>query len=268
MMKNNDRLLDILFSVYITTLLMLLFFGCAAGVVYRESPRPAGENYREEYNIEELNAYGEWVYAQDYGNVWRPYVDPEWKPFVNGHWVYSNGDWTWISYEPFGWVVYHYGNWAYTPAYGWVWIPGRGPWSPARVQWVQYDNYVCWAPLAPSRVVWRHPWEHQDFDAWVVVRTGDFASDNVGAHRIARAARESEPYRGDGVVRKPEITVIQQHSSVPVRVVKIDKEKVVVGKREFHRMRIPDAEKERVQKFRAKVEKEVVRRSGERREAR
>ncbi len=266
MFKDKNQTLDIFFSASVALMLSLLLAGCVAGVVYRERPRPAA--YQAEYNIEELNQYGEWVYAEDYGNVWRPFVDADWTPFYYGHWAYTDDGWTWISYEPFGWIVYHYGNWVYTPAYGWAWIPGDGKWSPARVQWVQYGDYVCWAPLAPRAVVWPHPWERRDHDVWVVVRSSDFASENIGAHLVDPTSIQWEAHRGAGITRGPELSAIQQRSSVPVQRIRIEREKVVVGNREFHRMRMPDSEKERVEKFRPRIEKEAVKRprqSGERR---
>jgi hypothetical protein len=268
MIDSNNRFFGILFPAFIALMLTPLCAGCVTGFVYRQNLRSADTAYREEYNVEELNEYGEWVYVEGYGNVWRPLVSPDWKPFLYGHWTYADEGWTWISYEPFGWIVYHYGDWMYTPAYGWVWIPGYGTWSPARVQWFQYDDYVCWAPLAPGAVVWPLPWEQRKHNAWIVVRRDNFTSEDITAHRVDRALLQSQPYRGEGMTRGPDLQVIRQHSRVPVQTEKIEREKVRIGKREFGRMRMPESEQRRAEKFRPKVEKEVIRRSGERRQTR
>jgi hypothetical protein len=266
MIIKNVFSLNTIYSVFLAAAAILFSSGCMVGVVHRE--RIPVVTAQQEYNIEELNDYGEWLNTPEYGNVWRPYVDPDWRPFFHGHWAYTDGEWTWISYEPFGWIVYHYGNWAYTNDLGWVWIPGYGEWSPARVQWLEYDDYVCWAPLPPGRVIWPQPWERSRLDVWVVVRDNDFMSDNIGTRRIDRSILWREPHRGTIFVRRPELNMIQQHTAVPIRPIRIEREKAVVGKREFNRMRIPEPEKQRVDKYRPKVEKEVVRRSGVRRERR
>ncbi len=252
---------------YISTGILLLMTGCGSGDVYYESSnRVPMTTVREEYNIDELNRYGEWVYLADYGNVWRPFVDLSWKPFYYGHWTYTDEGWAWISYEPFGWIVYHYGNWIYTPEFGWVWIPSYGKWSPARVQWMQYGDYVCWAPLPFKSVLWPRPWEQSNFDVWMVVRTNEFTSENVGQHRVDRTIVQSEPYRGEIILRRPEPRMIQERSGTEIRPVKINREKVVIGKREFGKMRIPNAENIRIEKYRPKVEKEVIKHPQERKE--
>src|SRR5437868_12545194 len=79
------------------------------------------------WGAEELDAYGDWVYANDYGYVWRPRVTVinnyyDWAPYRYGHWIWCPPyGWTWVGDEAWGWAPYHYGRWVY------------------------YDNYCCWA---------------------------------------------------------------------------------------------------------------------------
>ena len=103
---------------------------------------------RNVVGAEELDGYGEWVDSGTYSaRVWRPYVIEGWKPYSNGRWYYSNrGGWTWITAEPWGYVTHHYGSWNYDPHYGWVWMPGS-VWYPARVEWIEYDDYIGWVPV-------------------------------------------------------------------------------------------------------------------------
>ena len=113
------------------------------------------------WGAEDLDAYGSWTYADEYGWVWRPNVTainsyPNWAPYRYGSWVWvSPYGWTWVGNEPWGWAPYHYGRWVYHNNY-WVWCPRsefyrtRSWWRPALVAFVVDisfgDNY-CWYPL-------------------------------------------------------------------------------------------------------------------------
>ncbi len=120
------------------------------------------------YLPEELYAYsgdfetnGRWVYAEEYGHVWRPtvVVSVGWAPYRMGRWVWIRGDYVWISYEPWGWVPYHYGRWAFVPVFGWCWVPpvrGAVFWGPGFVAWVRTPTYVAWVPLGPREIYYGH----------------------------------------------------------------------------------------------------------------
>ncbi len=113
---------------------------------------------RDIYGAEDLNDYGEWIYARDYGYVWRPYQTSvssyqNWSPYRYGHWRWIPPyGWTWINDEPWGWATYHHGRWVYYNSF-WVWTPyeynrpRRSWWSPALVVFASYGNNVCWYPL-------------------------------------------------------------------------------------------------------------------------
>jgi hypothetical protein len=240
--------------------------GCTPSSVYRETG--AGLSVNENYSIDELNSYGVWNSLPPYGRVWRPNAIQDWVPFYHGHWDYTEPQWTWVSYEPFGWIVYHYGNWINTPEYGWVWIPDNTEWSPACVQWMYYDDYVCWAPLPPRGIVWPRPWERYEnrIEVWNVVHTKDFMLDNVGEHRIERLRIPPEEHRERIFDHFPDSKMIEQHTRQPIQSVKIEREPVKVGKQQMHRMQVPQPEQQRVEKYRPQVERRVTRRSGERRE--
>lgn len=216
-----------------------------------------------DYDIDELSSYGAWVSIDPYGRAWRPNVDRDWTPFYYGHWDYAESHWTWISYEPFGWIVYHYGHWVYAPEYGWVWIPADGEWSPATVEWMYYDDYVCWAPLPPAGVVWPRPWERyrNGIEVWSVVHAKDFVSGNVGEHRVESSLVHPDEQRVQVVNRFPDPKMIEQYTGRPVPSVKIEREPVTVGKQQLHRMRVPESDQQRVEKYRPQVERRVTRRS-------
>jgi hypothetical protein len=128
------------------------------------------------YGTEELDNYGSWVSAPDYGYVWHPTaVGPGWAPYGSGSWVWEDWyGWTWVSYDPWGWAPYHYGRWFWNTGFGWCWYPGargmRHYWSPALVAWFGYGGgagfgfgfgNIGWVPLAPYEVF--HPWWGRGF---------------------------------------------------------------------------------------------------------
>jgi hypothetical protein len=115
------------------------------------------------WGAEELDAYGDWVYSDEYGWVWRPnrtsishYSD--WAPYRYGHWTWVPPyGWTWVGDEPWGWAPYHYGRWVYYNN-SWCWTSRaygnarrRAWWRPALVVFVyvpsSYGERVCWYPL-------------------------------------------------------------------------------------------------------------------------
>jgi hypothetical protein len=110
---------------------------------------------------EDLDEYGNWTYAADYGPVWRPVGIPGgWAPYRFGHWVYVGPwGWTWVEDEPWGFAPFHYGRWAFYGG-GWCWVPGpvvvRPVYAPALVAFVgggpAFGAGVAWFPLAPREV--------------------------------------------------------------------------------------------------------------------
>ncbi|MGH8525090.1 MAG: DUF6600 domain-containing protein, partial [Gammaproteobacteria bacterium] len=109
---------------------------------------------------EDLDAYGDWAYVNDYGWIWRPHSTiinnyGNWAPYRYGNWVWCPPyGWTWVGYEPWGWAPYHYGRWGYYNNY-WAWCPRsryyrhRSWWRPALVAFnFSFGDNVCWYPLS------------------------------------------------------------------------------------------------------------------------
>lgn len=106
---------------------------------------------------DELTSSGEWLEVQAYGRVWRPTMGtaPDWAPYRSGRWVWREGDYVWVSTEPWGWAPYHYGRWAVIRGLGWCWVPpltGDVFWAPAFVGWITTPAFVGWVPLAPGEI--------------------------------------------------------------------------------------------------------------------
>jgi hypothetical protein len=112
---------------------------------------------------EELDSYGQWVTAPNYGTVWYPQsVAADWTPYREGHWVWIEPwGWNWVDDEPWGFAPFHYGRWARVEG-RWAWVPGQfvpePVYAPALVAFVALPvaagPVVGWFPLAPGEVYW------------------------------------------------------------------------------------------------------------------
>jgi hypothetical protein len=116
---------------------------------------------------EDLDEYGTWRSAPDYGQVWVPNgVAAAWAPYHDGHWAWVDPwGWTWVDDAPWGFAPFHYGRWAFVSGY-WGWCPGpmaASPvYAPALVAWVGFGAgfgvslgggpAVGWFPLGPRDV--------------------------------------------------------------------------------------------------------------------
>ncbi|MBA4217153.1 MAG: hypothetical protein C0460_07445 [Methylibium sp.] len=120
---------------------------------------------------EDLDRYGRWETAPDYGAVWIPttVVVADWAPYRYGHWAWSRiWGWTWVDDAPWGFAPFHYGRWV---SWGgrWCWAPGayvyRPVYAPALVGWVSQPAVSVqitigsppppvfgWYPLAPREI--------------------------------------------------------------------------------------------------------------------
>jgi hypothetical protein len=98
------------------------------------------------------NIYGEWIWHDLYGYVWRPYLNDHrypwgnWSPYINGSWTSYSGQMFWVPGEPWGWVPYHLGLWMWDKNKGWVWAPGS-LFAPAWAVWEFYEGMYCWRPF-------------------------------------------------------------------------------------------------------------------------
>jgi hypothetical protein len=209
------------------------------------------------YNLAELNNYGDWIQISPYGNAWQPYVVNDWMPFENGHWVFADGNWTWISYEPFGWIVYHYGYWYDDPFYGWVWLPSDDAWSPARVSWIDYDDYIGWAPLPPPGINYGNPWERNEYHYWHVVRHRDFTEDNLHNYLIVNPTRNEIGNR-EVIKAEPKKNEIERYANKPIPEIKIQRENITLPPRQIKKMNLPMEENRRVEQNAPRVRNEVL----------
>ncbi len=118
---------------------------------------------------QDLDTYGAWQTAPDYGPVWEPTgVAVGWAPYRNGHWVWmAPWGWTWVEDEPWGFAPFHYGRWVFVGGV-WGWVPGpvgvRPVYAPALVAWVGGTpgfsfsvsigggGGIGWFPLGPREV--------------------------------------------------------------------------------------------------------------------
>ncbi|MCW5578512.1 MAG: hypothetical protein KIS89_07710, partial [Dokdonella sp.] len=120
----------------------------------------------------DLDEYGSWSTARDYGAVWYPtQVAVGWAPYRSGYWSWVGPwGWTWIDNSPWGFAPFHYGRWVYI-GNRWGWCPGprhvRAIYAPAMVAFVGGHGWgasvslggpIGWFPLGPRDVY--VPWYH------------------------------------------------------------------------------------------------------------
>jgi len=94
--------------------------------------------------------YGEWLWDDFYGYVWRPFLDNGmypwgWRPYYYGQWSSTGGQMFWVPQEPWGWIPYHLGIWQWDKKHGWIWLPGS-LFAPAWATWDFFFGYACWRP--------------------------------------------------------------------------------------------------------------------------
>ena len=291
-------------KIFVLLLFVLIAWfipGCYISSVSQDNGTGYNSTYPE-YNVDDLNQYGEWVDVNPYGRVWYPSVVNDWQPFTNGHWTWDGSDWVWVSYEPFGWIVYHYGSWENSPEYGWIWIPTNEEWSPANVQWIDYGDNVGWAPRRANNRSWPEPWENNNMNPWMVVKMGDFNRENITSYRERNVTRVENVNQTPIQRRQPDVKTVQRYVKDPIGVVKFEREPVVTNNpplrtktpperttpppertytppektttppvisrntpppnqqksRQIVHMQVPPNEKQKVDKYRPKVEKEVL----------
>lgn len=129
---------------------------------------------------EDLDQYGSWAQAPDYGEVWYPQVPSGWVPYREGHWAWVDPwGWTWVDNDPWGFAPFHYGRWVEV-GHRWAWTPGLSTpvpeappypvYAPALVAFfgvaagaavtaaMLSRGSVGWVPLGPREPY--HPWFH------------------------------------------------------------------------------------------------------------
>jgi len=80
----------------------------------------------EVIGYEDLDEYGNWDDAPEYGHVWYPTsVVVGWSPYHYGHWGWVGAyGWSWVDDAPWGFAPFHYGRWVSIGG-RWGWCPGR-----------------------------------------------------------------------------------------------------------------------------------------------
>ena len=115
---------------------------------------------------EDLDDYGTWDEAPEYGHVWYPReVAADWAPYQDGHWAWVDPwGWNWVDNAPWGFAPFHYGRWAYVGS-RWGWVPGpldfEPVYAPALVAFVGGGDFgvgfsvggpIGWFALGPRDV--------------------------------------------------------------------------------------------------------------------
>jgi hypothetical protein len=171
----------------------------------------------EVIGYEDLDDYGAWDDAPEYGHVWYPSsVVVGWSPYHYGHWGWVGAyGWSWIDDAPWGFAPFHYGRWVYV-GNRWGWCPGRidvrPVYAPALVAFVGgrvggvnisigVGEPIGWFPLGwgepyiPSYHVSRSYFTNVNVSNTVINNTvinnyyGNYSAGNVNYNQITYANR-------------------------------------------------------------------------------
>ena len=199
-----------------------------------------------------LAGYGEWVWVNGLGRVWRPWVSASWRPYTYGRWVRTGAGWTWVAYEPWGYVPHHYGSWAYS-SFGWVWQPGYA-YAGANVVWVRAGAYVGWYARPPYgwnhaahgyrhgyhdgyRSGYGHGYGNGYDDGWKDARYATFVGwrdlgrDNIAHHAVTHTMATRN--RGVDHTSAPTPNEVRQHGGRPVTETRLSRRTVSMEGREI-----------------------------------
>jgi hypothetical protein len=177
---------------------------------------------------DDLDQYGQWEPAPEYGHVWYPSAVPVgWAPYRYGRWAWVEPwGWTWVEDEPWGFAPFHYGRWALIGS-RWGWVPGeavavRPVYAPALVAFVGGPSagVQVWFPLGPRDPYF--PWYHHS-DGYLrqvnvtnvrvnvnivnVIRVRNVENIHYAYQRIAPTAVSTEAFRGGRPVAREVVRV-------------------------------------------------------------
>lgn len=90
-------------------------------VLYRYSPGLV--HWAEKWST----TFGEWVYNDLFGYVWKPAADifAFRRPFYNADYIRINGKLFLVPQQAWGWAPAYMGTWHWSGRSGWIWIPGE-----------------------------------------------------------------------------------------------------------------------------------------------
>ncbi len=184
------------------------------------------------------NRYGEWLWDDYLGYVWRPFIDNGaypwgWQPYYYGQWAYAGGQMFWVPQEPWGWVPYHLGIWQWSKKRGWVWMPGS-MFAPAWVAWDFFFGYAAWRPW--GLFDWMRDYGMSGFfyrdNAWVYQGPGPLDAIRKDGLKKSDSAEAPYPVPAEfrSVVKKVEAAYLRRDPGVLESAAEIPRHLVLVPK--------------------------------------
>jgi hypothetical protein len=225
-LRTGDDFRDIDFigwNKYITRNFKDLHFGISK--VPKKIVRNSGLMYWAE---KWSSAFGEWVYDDLFGYVWRPYNKYfafSARPFFHADFIEVKGQLIIVPQEPWGWVPAHMGTWVWTKS-GWTWIPGEAfhtgvasftflPY-PFYMSWSRFDyeNYYCY--FYPSLSGWIYR-TYGGYDLYYIYRKNGLNAWRQAYKKIYKTAVKKPSLKSlPGSVRD----IINKMNKTPVKIIK------------------------------------------------
>lgn len=106
--------------------------------------------------------YGEWLYDDILGYVWKPYQESfsDRRPFFDAKYVWVKNQLYVVPTQAWGWAPAHMGTWHWMKSKGWVWIPGTA-FSPGMI-----DINMLWNMMNGYRFQFFWPMYANNWNYW------------------------------------------------------------------------------------------------------
>lgn len=111
--------------------------------------------------------YGEWIYNDLFGYVWKPAADifADRRPFFDADYVRINGKLFLVPQQAWGWAPAYMGTWHWGGKSGWIWIPGD-VFSDHIWSWGSFTQNWMWHGLTSYSywMMYPFPWAFGNWD--------------------------------------------------------------------------------------------------------
>lgn len=120
-----------------------------------------------------------------------------------------------------------------------------------------YDDYIAWSPMPPPGFHIGDPWTPTDVYAWHVVHTEHFIKSDIGRYHKGYKEYYNVKDRSSVKSKAPEASLVEYHTRRTLRPITIEMTQMTAGQRTLQKMKLPEAEIERVSRFQERTERRI-----------